>query len=209
MRGRSNSADKALRRLIEGNERFTKGLRSVESFISALKLPELAERGQSPFCILLACSDSRVPAEILFDQGFGDLFVVRVAGNIVDPAVIASIEFAALSFGTPLCVVMGHTECGAVKAALDGVLKDSPAPTPHLAELVGSILPAAKAAIEASSESDSAEATAQKAAVWNVSHSVKKLRESSETIHALAASGKLAIIGALCDLRSGHVRFEE
>src|SRR5690349_21481050 len=108
----------ALAKLIKGNERFVTGLRSVESLASHLRRRELAESGQEPWAIVLSCSDSRVPAELVFDCGLGELFVVRVAGNIVAPSLIASVEFAAQSFGTPLCVVMGHSQCGAVGAAV-------------------------------------------------------------------------------------------
>lgn len=114
----NNNWENALTQLIEGNKRFTSGLRSVNSLATIERLPELAEKGQKPFAIILSCSDSRVPAEIVFDQGAGDLFMVRVAGNTVAPSLLASMEFAATNFGSPLIVVMGHTNCGAVNAAI-------------------------------------------------------------------------------------------
>src|SRR5262247_2944219 len=111
----------ALERLREGNRRFALGVRSLDSFVSQARRSELIAR-QEPFAIILGCSDSRVPVEIVFDQGLGDLFVIRVAGNIVAPSQIGSIEFAADRFGTRLVVVMGHEHCGAVEATVDSLL---------------------------------------------------------------------------------------
>ena len=112
----------ALQRLKEGNRRFVKHLRSTEAMMSQLRRGELV-KGQKPFAIVLGCSDSRVPAEIVFDQGLGDLFVIRVAGNIVAPSQVGSVEFAAEAFGTRLVVVMGHTFCGAIDATLEAIEK--------------------------------------------------------------------------------------
>src|ERR1700737_3965726 len=111
-------ARKALDRLREGNLRFAANVRGSEAFVSHTRRVELAS-GQQPFAIILGCSDSRVPAEIVFDQGLGDLFVIRVAGNIVAPSQVGSVEFAASRFGTPLVVVLGHSQCGAVQATLE------------------------------------------------------------------------------------------
>ena len=105
-------ADEALNRLREGNQRFTSNLRALEPLFSHARREELIS-GQAPFAIILGCSDSRVPAEIVFDQGLGDLFVIRVAGNIVAPSQIGSVEFAVSQFGTRLVVVLGHSQCGA------------------------------------------------------------------------------------------------
>src|SRR4051794_3657254 len=108
----------ALARLREGNRRFASNVRSVDSLLSQLRRADLAAK-QEPFAIILGCSDSRAPAEIVFDQGLGDLFVIRVAGNVVAPSQVGSVEFAAERFGTSLVVVLGHTYCGAIEAAID------------------------------------------------------------------------------------------
>src|SRR6266704_4407119 len=117
-------ARQALERLREGNLRFAANVRGSDAFVSHTRRVELAS-GQQPFAIILGCSDSRVPAEIVFDQGLGDLFVIRVAGNIVAPSQIGSVEFAAERFGTRLVVVMGHTQCGAIEATLEAMTGDS------------------------------------------------------------------------------------
>src|SRR5512134_3181138 len=112
------SARDALERLREGNHRFAGDVRSLDTLASQTRRRELATR-QAPFAIVLGCSDSRVPAELVFDQGLGDLFVIRVAGNIVAPSQIGSVEFAAAQFGTRLVVVLGHSSCGAVTATIE------------------------------------------------------------------------------------------
>src|SRR5512134_558202 len=112
------SAKDALDRLREGNHRFVSNIRSLDTLLSHTRRADLVA-GQQPFAIVLGCSDSRVPAELVFDQGFGDLFVIRVAGNIVAPSQVGSVEFAASRFGTRLVVVMGHTQCGAIIATLE------------------------------------------------------------------------------------------
>src|SRR5438046_7855846 len=114
----TTAAREALDRLREGNRRFASDMRSAENPSGLTRRAELVA-GQEPFAIVLGCSDSRVPAELIFDQGFGDLFVIRVAGNIVAPSQVGSVEFAASRFGTRLVVVLGHSHCGAVQAALD------------------------------------------------------------------------------------------
>src|SRR5271157_2642032 len=116
------SAREALDRLKEGNRRFASDLRSRDLPTGQTRRRELAA-GQEPFAIILGCSDSRVPAEIVFDQGLGDLFVIRVAGNIVAPSQIGSVEFAAERFGTRLVVVLGHSSCGAIEAAIEAVVQ--------------------------------------------------------------------------------------
>jgi len=115
---RPQTPGSALEVLLEGNKRFTSGTRSIEPMLSHLKMPSLAANGQKPFAVALTCSDSRSPAEMIFDQGVGDLFVVRVAGNVIAPSLLASVEFAVANFGSPLIVVLGHTLCGAVKATI-------------------------------------------------------------------------------------------
>src|SRR5262249_22085497 len=112
------TAKEALARLVEGNKRYTQGVRSVESMLSHSRREIETQR---PFAIILGCSDSRAPAEVVYDQGLGDLFVIRVAGNIVAPSQVGSVEFAAERFGTRLVVVMGHTGCGAIDATLEAI----------------------------------------------------------------------------------------
>src|SRR5438552_226913 len=117
-------ASDARQRLHEGNQRYINNVRSVDSMLSHSRRGDMGS--QSPFAIVLGCSDSRAPAEIVFDQGLGDLFVIRVAGNIVAPSQIGSVEFAALRFGTRLVVVMGHTQCGAIEATIEAIAASAP-----------------------------------------------------------------------------------
>jgi carbonic anhydrase len=116
------SAIDALERLHEGNRRFVSGVRSLETLTSQTRRSEFIS-GQKPFAVILGCSDSRVPVELVFDQGLGDLFVIRVAGNVVAPSQIGSVEFAAAQFGTQLVVVLGHTRCSAVQSTVDELLQ--------------------------------------------------------------------------------------
>ena len=131
-------AREALDRLREGNQRFAANNRGLDAFISHTKRAELAT-GQQPFAIILGCSDSRVPAEIVFDQGLGDLFVIRVAGNIVAPSQVGSVEFAAERYSTKLVVVMGHTQCGAIDATLEVLSGPTGKPSPNLLSIVDRI----------------------------------------------------------------------
>src|SRR5688500_7768743 len=133
-------AAEALQRLQDGNRRFASSTRSADTPPAPARRAELP-RDQNPFAIVLGCSDSRVPAEIVFDQGLGDLFVIRVAGNIVAPSQVGSVEFAAARFGTPLVVVLGHTQCGAVLATLDEA-KSRTSHSPNIRSIVDRIRPA-------------------------------------------------------------------
>jgi len=134
------TAIEALERLREGNRRFVSGVRSLEPLMSQARRQEFVE-GQQPFAVILGCSDSRVPVEIVFDQGLGDLFVIRVAGNIVAPSQIGSVEFAADRFGTRLVVVLGHTRCGAVLATLEELQPSAEKPSRNLSSIVDRIRP--------------------------------------------------------------------
>jgi carbonic anhydrase len=199
------SASEALALLQEGNERFIGGLRSIETLVRSRDLEILAEKGQKPFCIILTCSDSRIPTEILFDRGPGDIFVVRVAGNIVSPALIGSIEFAAEAFGAPLCVVMGHAQCGAVVTAL---APPALGMSPNIRAIVDEIRPVAKRALEETGgKSPDAPECVARAVQLNIENSVRALEERSAILRGLKASGKLRIVGAHCDLRTGKVDF--
>ena len=200
----------ALKRLKDGNQRFVSGLRSVDSIASSMKREDLARNGQTPFAIVLTCSDSRVPAEHVFDAGLGDLFVVRVAGNIVAPSLIASIEFAALSFGTPVCVVMGHSKCGAVQGAVKGALNQAQSLTPNLKILIDELQPAAREALATTtttSTPDQLDKLVKAATEINVEHSIERLLSSSEALRKLQAEGKFQVVGAVYDIESGKVGF--
>jgi len=192
--------------LKEGNKRFTSGVRSVDSMLGHLRMAELAERGQKPMAVVLTCSDSRSPAELIFDQGIGDLFVVRVAGNVVAPSLIASIEFAVANFGSPLIVVLGHTLCGAVQATIKNAENPSnPLPSANLEELVGLIRPAVDKAKENCSIGQSN--FLHHATIENVKRSQRLICERSRIIGTLVDTGKVAVIGAILDFSTGKVNF--
>lgn len=196
----------ALQRLIEGNQRFTSGVRAVEPMLAHLKMSDLAAKGQSPFAVVLTCSDSRSPAELIFDQGVGDLFVVRVAGNVVAPSLLASIEFAVANFGSAVIVVLGHTLCGAVKAACSHHQNPSERlPSPHLEELVGRIRPAVEVAASRVSSGDPE--FMKESTLQNIDRSVNLIQEQSRIVRTLVEQGKLTVHGALLDLSTGRVSF--
>lgn len=196
----------SLTKLIEGNMRFRLGLRSIESFSSTLRLKEFAEKGQSPSAIILTCSDSRVPTEILFDKGIGDLFVIRVAGNVISQTTIASIEYAAMVLNTPLCVVMGHTQCGAIQAALNKATGKSLPTTHNIDGLLEKIVPSVKHTVN-SSEVDG-EALLHNCVVQNIQNQVVAIREMSPALNKLADDGKFRVVGALYNLHDGEVNFD-
>jgi len=205
--------EKALKKLLDGNKRFAAGLRSIESIASSQKREHLARQGQKPFAIILTCSDSRVPAETVFDAGLGDLFVIRVAGNIAAPSLIASIEFAALSFGTPICVVMGHTKCGAIQGAVTGFMKKQSSLTPNLDILLKEIEPAAEQALMQQSstkkgedQSGSLAEIVDSAIELNVRHTMKQLLKASSHLSELQSAGNFKIVGAVYDIADGDVR---
>src|SRR5690349_8452085 len=141
------SADAALDRLREGNRRFVSESRNGGAHAGESRRRELAA-GQNPFAIILGCSDSRVPAELVFDQGLGDLFVIRVAGNIIAPSLVGSVEFAAARFGTPLVVVLGHTQCGAIAATLEELRQPGATPTRNLRAIVDRVRPSVVSLLE-------------------------------------------------------------
>ena len=134
------TASEAIKRLKEGNQRFVSGVRSIDTIVKQIQRANFVER-QTPFAIILGCSDSRVPAEIIFDQGLGDLFVIRVAGNIVAPSQVGSVEFAVELFGTQLVVVLGHSMCGAVKATIDELERPSDKKSSNVLSIVNRIRP--------------------------------------------------------------------
>jgi carbonic anhydrase len=195
----------ALKRLMEGNERFINGVRSVEPLFSHKKMAELSKNGQRPFVIILTCSDSRSPVEMIFDQGIGDVFVVRVAGNVVAPSLLASMEFAAANFGSCLLVVMGHTKCGAVNATLQHCQNPSEVlPSVHLEELVSRIRPAVEKTVTQFGNIKSP-SMLELCSVENVKRSMNLILDQSTIIRNLVQEGKLLIEGAVLDISTGKV----
>jgi carbonic anhydrase len=198
-------ADVALKRLQEGNARFVAGESAADTTSSHLQRPDMAG-GQNPFAIVLACSDSRVPTELIFDQGIGDLFVIRVAGNIVAPSQIGSIEFAATQFGTRLVVVLGHSNCGAITATLQELSKKEALRSPNLRAIVDRIRPAVEPLLQEHRDHDSAHLL-NDAVVANVHASVDQLRHGSQIIEDLIDTGQLTIVGAEYSIETGNIEF--
>lgn len=199
------SANDATNRLLEGNRRFVSGIQNDGSRINQNRRKELLV-GQEPFAIILGCSDSRVPAEIIFDQGLGDLFVIRVAGNIATPSVVGSVEFAVEAFGTRLVVVLGHTDCGAVSVALTELARPNENFSPNLQVIVDSIQPAVFELIETEGRQDQ-ETLVRQAVRENIRASVRQLSRGSRILEELIAEGGLAVVGAEYSLETGEVEF--
>ena len=199
------SAREALVRLQEGNRRFAAGEGGSHGLTSQMPPPELAA-GQKPFAVILGCSDSRVPPEIVFDQGFGDLFVIRVAGNIVGPSQIGSVEFAAERLGTRLVVVLGHTGCGAVLATLDELRYATGSRTGYLGSIIDRVRPSVEALLATGLEQDP-EALVRRAVRANIWASTSQLRCESEVLGALIRDDGLLIVGAEYSLDSRAVEF--
>ncbi|MGW8310132.1 MAG: carbonic anhydrase [Thiogranum sp.] len=199
------TASEAIARLKEGNKRFVAGVRSIDSIVKQIQRADLVS-GQTPFAIVLGCSDSRVPAEIVFDQGLGDLFVIRVAGNVVAPSQIGSVEFAVEQYGTKLVVVLGHTMCGAVKATIDELRSVSKEQSRNVQSIVSRIRPVVEPLYhtELGQQPDQLLSAAIRA---NILASVNQLRHGSETLEQLVQQGDLQIIGAEYSLETGEVRF--
>ena len=197
-------APEALARLRAGNHRYVQNVRSVDSMISHSRRGEITL--QSPFAIILGCSDSRAPAEIVFDQGLGDLFVIRVAGNIVAPSQIGSVEFAAERFGTRLVVVMGHTQCGAIEAALEAIASTHGPASRNQLSIVNRVRPSIQSLMSTELAQDPVRLR-REAMRANVRASVNHLRHGSDVIERLAEEGGLAVVGAELDLSTGEVIF--
>jgi carbonic anhydrase len=198
-------ADEALKRLREGNQRFTSNLRALEPLFSHTRREELLS-GQAPFAIILGCSDSRVPAEIVFDQGLGDLFVIRVAGNIVAPSQIGSVEFAVSQFGTRLVVVLGHSQCGAVCATIDELTNKDTSSSENIRAIVERVKPSIQSLMATDLKNDR-EALEKEAVRANVRASVNQLRHGSTIIENLIETDGLLIVGAEYSLETGVVDF--
>ena len=199
-------AQEALIQLQEGNQRFVEG-KSTRNTNYTQRRNELVD-GQTPFAIILGCSDSRVPTEIVFDQGLGDLFVIRIAGNIVAPSQIGSIEFAVETFQTPLVVVLGHTGCGAVAATLNQIRQPQASRSQHLRSIVERIRPAVESLSEIRTDL-AHEHLLERAIRSNVRMSVNQLRHGSSFLEKMYDSGSLWIVGAEYSLESGEVDFFE
>lgn len=195
------SASEALERLREGNRRFVEG----KTRRDAVSPAELA-RTQSPFAIILGCSDSRVPAEIVFDQGLGDLFVIRVAGNIVAPSQVGSIEFAAARFGSPLVVVVGHSQCGAILATLEELRQPADHQSPNLRSIVDRVRPSVEGLLKTELRND-LDALVREAVRANVGVSVNHLKHGSRILEKLVQSDGLLVVGAEYSLETGVVEF--
>ena len=195
----------ALKRLQEGNERFVAGEASVETFRCPTRRKLLAKM-QSPFAVILGCADSRVPAEIVFDQGHGDLFVVRVAGNIAAPSQVGSIEYAIEHLGARLVVVLGHTGCGAVAATLDGLGGAVDSESDDLNSIVSRIRPAFDDLPSAAGDASRDELLALGVRA-NIQRSVQWLSEQSPSLTPHLSSGDLLVVGAEYSLETGIVTF--
>jgi len=193
----------ALRRLAEGNQRFCE---SRPEHASRSFSPALAGRPQRPFAIVLGCSDSRTPVEVLFDQGFGDLFVVRIAGNVVAPSVVGSIEFAASQFGTRLVLVLGHTRCGAIAATVSAIQTGNGPESRNIRSITDRISPHIEATVRgATGRTD--EDFLRNLMRDNVRASADHLRHGSRLLEDLVLAGRLAVMTADYELETGRVQF--
>jgi len=199
------SARDALALLLDGNRRFVADVRSSDTLPSRARRIELAA-GQEPFAVILGCSDSRVPVEIVFDQGLGDLFVIRVAGNIVAPSQIGSVEFAAEQFGTRLVVVLGHSNCGAIGATLDQLQRPKENQSRNLRSIVEFVRPSVENLLATELKHD-LPTLFREAVRANIRASAMHLRHGSEIIENLIQNDGLMIVGAEYSLDSGDVDF--
>jgi len=197
---RSPTPEQALQRLMEGNRRF----REATATTSGRPWSQhLATEAQRPFAIILGCSDSRTPVEILFDEGFGDLFVVRIAGNIVAPSVVGSIEFAAAQFGSRLVVVMGHTRCGAISATVKAIETGHGPESKNIRSITDRIAPHIRGLVRPGDP----EGLVREAVRTNVRASADHLRHGSRLIEELVGAGRVAVVGAEYELETGIVHF--
>lgn len=198
------TALEAIERLKEGNRRFVAGRRRSGA-VSPNRRMRLTD-GQSPFAAILGCSDSRVPAELVFDQGLGDLFVVRVAGNVAAPSQVGSVEFAAGLFGIELVVVLGHTRCGAIEATLKELDHPAGDPSANLGAILNRIRPAVRSLPDMTPDADH-DTLARQAVRANVRAQVAVLSQGSEILGRLIEAGRLTVVGAEYDLATGEVEF--
>jgi carbonic anhydrase len=195
----------ALQRLREGNARFASNVRGPDTIVSHTRRPELPAE-QEPMAIIFGCSDARVPAELVFDQGLGDLFVIRVAGNIVAPSLVGSVEFAAAKFGTRLVVVLGHSRCGAVTATLEELRRPTENQSRNLQSIVDRIRPSVEGLLATDLQHDT-EGLIEAAVRLNIRASADHLRHGSEVLEQLIRDEGLLIVGAEYSLATGEVDF--
>ncbi|CAN94795.1 MULTISPECIES: carbonic anhydrase [Sorangium] len=202
------TADQALERLIEGNRRFVDNIRGEHVVMGPRARAALVE-GQQPFAIILSCSDSRAPAELIFDQGLGDLFVIRVAGNVVAPSLVGSVEFAAAAFGTRLAVVMGHSRCGAIDATLSELLdEDHGGPlTDNIRDIVERCRAPVETVVSAAGRDADRSFLQREAVRANVRNSCDHLRHGSRLLERLCTEEGMLIVGAEYALETGKVTF--
>jgi len=206
---RPKTGQEALELLKEGNTRYMDSLTNTDPMMQ--RRPELVSN-QDPLAIILGCSDARVPVEIVFDQGLGDLFVIRVAGNVVAPSQIGSVEFAAEKFGTKLVVVLGHSHCGAVTACVDALINPEQNYSPNLQSIVDRIRPSVYNLHElatANGQDVDADELVNRSISANVRMSVSQLKHGSRALEDLTNSGQLLVVGAEYDLETGKVLFLE
>ena len=198
-------ASEALQRLRDGNLRFASDRRSAETTPTQSQRAALMNT-QEPIAIILGCSDARVPAEMVFDQGFGDLFVIRVAGNIVAPSQVGSVEFAAERFGTRLVVVLGHTQCGAILATLDELQRPTANQSRNLRAIVDRVRPSVAGLLDTPLRHD-VDALVKHAVRGNIRASVDHLRHGSQVLEQLIQDDGLVVVGAEYCLETGVVEF--
>jgi len=196
-------ARQALTRLREGNARFAAHVNGSDVYLGRMRRAELTAT-QEPFAIVLGCSDSRVPAELVFDQGLGDLFVIRVAGNIVAPSQVGSVEFAAARFGTRLVVVLGHTRCGAILATLEELERPTENQSRNLQAIVGRVRPSVEELLDTDLRADP-DALVDQAVRANIRASANHLRHGSEVLEQLSREDGLLVVGAEYSLQTGVV----
>jgi carbonic anhydrase len=199
------SAREALQRLTEGNRRFVSNLRAADTFPSQAKRAQPTTT-QQPFAIILGCSDSRVPAEIVFDQGLGDLFVIRVAGNIVAPSQVGSVEFAAARFGTRLVVVLGHSQCGAILATLEEIQRPNETQSRNLRSIVDRVRPSVEGLLGTELRHDLDQLVKQAVRV-NIRASADHLRHGSDVLEQLIQNEEFLVVGAEYSVETGTVEF--
>ncbi len=202
-----SKAEEALQRLREGNRRFVSGAGGSDALTSRTRRLEVAP-GQEPFAVILGCSDSRVPAELVFDQGLGDLFVIRIAGNIVAPSQVGSVEFAVARFGIPLVVVLGHTQCGVVLATLEELTRASTSESRNVRSIVDRVRPSVEPLLSTALRHDR-DALVREAVRANVRASANQLRHGSDVVENLVERKGLRVVGAEYCLDTGVVEFFE
>ena len=199
------TAKEALARLKEGNQRFVNGEASLAN-TNSHEQRQLLTEDQNPFAIILGCSDSRVPAELVFDQGLGDLFVIRVAGNIVAPSQVGSVEFAAERYDCAVVVVLGHSGCGAIKATIGALKNPDQLPSNNLMSIVNRVRPSVEMLLQTELKDDEKK-LCEHAVRSNVFASVNQLRHGSAVMEGLIEQGKLIVVGAEYSLETGKVQF--